>query len=103
MSRINYNKFVDTSGSDYSSKQYTRTIIGRLTPKRYNAIRQVMKQYNKDAEAPYGYSLSKYPYGCGCEHDCCGCLIGESMVVDFGTIVNNQHTINITIHKSYNY
>jgi hypothetical protein len=58
---------------------YTKRITGRVTEAR--------------AERPNGY-----PYTCGCERDCCGCLTSIRMNVFFGVNV-----ITLKYTRSYNY
>lgn len=78
-------------------------LSGRITPKRA----QVIKQYwsNRDITAPYGVSPNGYAYRCGCEHDCCGCLVGAYYKVvfqqsDFGS---EEYDVFLEYRERYNY
>ena len=88
-----------TSYGCYESK---REIIGRLTPLRYNILSKAVRKFNYCHDAPYGISPNGYAYRCGCEHDCCGCLISESMTIEFKTISDNIVQASFIHYKSYN-
>lgn len=103
MSNQRFRRFVDTSNSDYDHRESTRTITGRLTQKRYDVIRKYMKQYNERFRTPYGRSERGYPYTCGHDHDCCGCLISGDMQLDFSGLGANLSKVVLTINQSYNY
>lgn len=83
----------------YKSK---RILSGKITKKRRKILEHIVRSFNKEYEAPYGYSRNGYAYRCGCIHDCCGCLVSKGMSVEFKNLGNNQMAI-LTISESYNY
>lgn len=98
---IKEHKFTLTDGEfDYAVAQ--RTISGKFTKKRRKAVEHIARQFNRKWDAPYGRSSNGYAYRCGCVHDCCGCLIGKGMSVEFNRIGNN-HIAILSISESYNY
>lgn len=103
MSKQALRGFTFTSNSDYDHHEQTRTITGRITKKRYEIIRRYMKHYNERFRAPYGRSERGYPYTCGHDHDCCGCLCRASMYLDFSSIDTFVSKVVLTIDKSFNY
>lgn len=64
----------ESSADDGSYQQENRILIGRLTRRRYNLLRRIARNFID--RAPYGRSPAGYPYRCGHDHDCCGCIIG---------------------------
>jgi hypothetical protein len=90
----------ELSGDGYYAS--TRTIVGRLTPLRFKVLNDAVRRFNYNNEAPYGKSPNGYAYRCGCEHDCCGCLIGESASVEFKSVADNLVQANFTHTKSIN-
>lgn len=68
-------KSIQQEPDAFERSQAHRVLIGRLTRKRYEFFRQVVRQVLTD-RFPYGKSPNGYPYSCGCEHDCCGCICG---------------------------
>ena len=50
-------------------------LVGRFTPKRRAIAQAYIDGLNEDMKAPYGISPNGYAYRCGCERDCCGCLV----------------------------
>ena len=89
--------------SDFDSTRISeRVISGKITRARRKAIEHSVRTFNRKWEAPYGYSFNGYAYRCGCEHDCCGCLVGKGMTVEFRKLGNN-HIAVMSIYESYNY
>ncbi len=82
---------------DYDFSVEQKVICGRMTIKRYEIIRNFVKKYNREWRYRYGISPNGYAYGCGCEHDCCGCP-SSSMNISF-----NQGNILLTRKITYNY
>ena len=90
--------FIETPDCDYDRMIAQREIVGRVTKSRDKSISEYVRRWNKKHEAPYGYSPNGYDYSCGCEHDCCGCLSGESLSMDV-----KPNKITITWVQSFNY
>lgn len=84
--------------SDFDIAVETRTIIGRLTRARKKLILNYVLNFNELHSAPYGVSPNGYPYRCGHDYDCCGCLSSDSMRVLF-----YKHRAVITHSQHYNY
>jgi hypothetical protein len=100
---MNTDKFEYCSDYDsYGCYEAKRKIIGRLTPLRYEVLSKAVRRFNYRHDAPYGISPDGYAYRCGHEHDCCGCLISESMSVEFNTITDNLVEASFIHSKSYN-
>lgn len=95
-------KRFQTMDRDFDYRLAQRVISGRLTPKRAAVIKKYAAKYNQSHSAPYGVSPNGYPYSCGCEHDCCGCLCSDSMNVEY---VGGGPTpeVKLTIRQSFNY
>lgn len=89
--------------SDYDFEKSQRIISGRLTPKRYKLISHAVRKWNNEHSAPYGRSKDGYAYNCGCEHDCCGCMTGENIKLDFATIGVNRVQIKLIHSVGFNY
>lgn len=98
------NKFKAIDG-DYDFSLFERVIQGRLTKSRFKIINKVVKKWNYNHEAPYGYSMNGYPYRCGCEHDCCGCLSSENISVELQSINKDksEYRISLKLNRTYNY
>lgn len=96
------NKFIEKRG-DYDGRIAEKEIIVRLTPLRYKLLTKSVKNWNYNHKYPYGISPNGYAYRCGCEHDCCGCLVGESVDVEFNQMVNDWYFVKLTYSASYNY
>ena len=79
--------------SDHDRLVTSRTIVGRVTPQRVNRIQSFIDAFNEENRYPYGQG-----YSCGHEHDCCGCLTSESMLMNV-----NDGSITIFHNKLYNY
>ena len=79
--------------SDYDYYQTSRAIVGRVTPQRVNRIQSFIDAFNEENRYPYGQG-----YSCGHQHDCCGCLISESMSINV-----TDGSITIYHNQSYNY
>ena len=95
-------KFISVH-SDYDCRIAERIIQGRITPKRYKLLRKIIRTWNHNHNAPYGYSQNGYAYNCGCEHDCCGCLIGERMSLIFTSVTPTIKKVVIQHSASFNY
>jgi hypothetical protein len=102
---MNINKFFfDNVHSDFDCTVSTRQLTGSLTKNRYKTIKSAVRRFNKQNEAPYGYSRNGYAYTCGCEHDCCGCIHSIRMGMYFDKVPNSQmYTITLKLTQSYNY
>jgi hypothetical protein len=87
---------------DFDSRISEREISGKITRARRKAIEHSVRKFNRTWEAPYGYSHNGYAYRCGCEHDCCGCLVHKGMAVEFRKLGKN-HIAVLSIHENYNY
>lgn len=96
------NKFIEKR-SDYDYTESEKEIIVRLTPLRYKLLTKGVKKWNYNHKYPYGISPNGYAYRCGCEHDCCGCLVGESMAINFNKITESLYKITIQHSASFNY
>jgi len=94
----NFDLKFDLEKGDIDYTLRTRTIEGRITPKRYNLIKRYVRKYNTDNLYPYGKSRNGYAYRCGCEHDCCGCLVRTQMFTRF-----YHNRVIIELVHSYNY
>ena len=77
---------------------YTKRITGRVTEARAERVLEYTRRFNEANEGLYGFSPNGYPYTCGCERDCCGCLTSIRMNVFFGVNV-----ITLKYTRSYNY
>jgi len=88
---------------DFDYRVSEMTMEGRLTPNRYKTLTKFVKKWNYNHKAPYGISENGYAYNCGCEHDCCGCLCGESMQITFDKINESLHKVIIRYSASFNY
>lgn len=98
---IKEHKFKMEDGEfDYCIMQ--RTISGKFTKKRRKTIEKIVREFNRQWDAPYGISPNGYAYRCGCVHDCCGCLTDKGMGVEFQKLGNN-HIAVLSIRESYNY
>ena len=100
MNTDKFNFSSEESGDGYFEAK--RTIIGRLTPFRFKVLKNAVRKFNYNNEAPYGISPNGYAYRCGCEHDCCGCLVSESMTIEFNTIADNLVEASFIHYKSIN-
>jgi len=69
-----------------------------LTKKRYEIIRRYVKRHNREWHAPYGISPNGYAYRCGCEHDCCGCIIRNRMTIE---VNSNKVIIFHSVSRNY--
>lgn len=87
---------------DFDYRVFQRKISGKFTKKRRKAIENVVRQFNRSWDAPYGVSPNGYAYRCGCTHDCCGCLVNKGMCLEFKKLGNN-HIAVLSISESYNY
>jgi len=96
------NKFIKKR-SDYDYTESEKEIIVRLTPLRYKLLTKGVKKWNYNHKYPYGISPNGYAYNCGCEHDCCGCLCGESLNIEFNKIAMEWHYVKIIYSANYNY
>ena len=94
-------KFSDTEYCD-GYHQTERTIIGKLTPLRLQIITGAVDKFNEAHDAPYGVSPNGYRYRCGCEHDCCGHLVSESVSYEQETIDEDLVKTTFFHTKSYN-
>jgi hypothetical protein len=94
-------KFYDCS----VSKTTTPLMSGRLTPRRVAIIEQRIAEVNEELSAPYGRSPNGYPYRCGCEHDCCGCLCGDrvELVLVQREYGSESFEVHLERHRRYNY
>lgn len=95
-------KFINVDG-DYEVQIAERNLVLRLTPMRYKIITKSIKKWNYQNQFPYGISPNGYAYRCGCEHDCCGCLVGQNMSFHFNKIENDLYSIIIRYSVNYNY
>jgi hypothetical protein len=88
--------------SDYDRSIQERVIEGHLTGHRYEILRNYVSKFNEDNSYLYGISPNGYAYGCGCSHDCCGCLVSVRMSM---TIIQSYGGafVKLTISQSYNY
>ena len=98
---IKEHKFTMEDG-DFDSCVSERKVSGKFTKKRRKFIEQIVREFNRKWDAPYGYSPNGYAYRCGCDHDCCGCLVNKGMYVKFHRLGNN-HVAVLSISESYNY
>lgn len=80
---------------------------GRLTPLRFRLLHDFVTGANKSElfEAPYGRSPygNQSPYRCGCEHDCCGHLVGHQLILRVETLFEDEYSIEIEYRASYNF
>jgi hypothetical protein len=83
---------------DLDSLVLTRFLSGRITKKRFEIIKRYVKTYNHAMSAPYGISPNGYAYTCGCEYDCCGCLISTSV-----TMSAAKNEILLVLQSNFNY
>jgi hypothetical protein len=93
-------KQVDTEYDDISV--FERKLIGKITKQRRKTIEQVVRTFNKEWEAPYGYSRDGYRYRCGCEHDCCGCIVSKGMDWRYEKL-GGFHLVVLSISTRYNF
>ena len=92
------------SAGDADNYYLQREITGRFTIRRYKAITKFMRDFNRKVSAPYGVSPSGYPYRCGCEHDCCGCLVSEGISIEGITEISKGiHRMTLGYSRTYNY
>ena len=79
--------FMVAGKSDYDYAKYFRVLKGRLTKARYKAIDRQCRKFSQR-------------FHCGHEHDCCGCLCGQSM-----SFIHNANTNKTLIiaSQSFNY
>ena len=96
--RINTQRFESSDESDFDTRISIRTLSGNLTEGRRNRIDKIARLYTESHSAPYGVSPNGYAYRCGCEHDCCGCLIHDFMEVE-----HLSDEVTIRIIQTYNY
>ena len=97
--RINIQRFKSSNESDFDTRVFIRTLSGNLTDGRRNRIDKIARLYTESHSAPYGVSpIYGYAYRCGCEHDCCGCIIHDFMEVE-----NYSDKVIVKIIKTYNY
>lgn len=75
-------KFID---GDESSSLFEKTLIGRVTKKRYRMLSSYVRR-------------KSYTTHCGHEWDCCGCLFAVSYVLKAN---NNQVTIQMIESRNY--
>jgi hypothetical protein len=94
----NMKNFIETKDSTYDAYKAELMLDGRVTAERKERIQAFVDSFNESHIAPYGYSPNGYLYGCGHEHDCCGCLVREYLTAEFTTF-----RIKITHHKTFNY
>jgi hypothetical protein len=91
---------------DFRTYRTTHPILeGRLTPSRAEAIKRHFDAINEDISAPYGVSPNGYAYRCGCQHDCCGCLVSCRYTVvfqqkEFGS---EEFEVHLEYKERYNY
>lgn len=91
---------------DFKTYKTTHPILsGRVTPARAGRIKQHFDRINADLSAPYGVSPNGYAYTCGCEHDCCGCLVRRRYKVlfqqtDFGS---DEYDVHLEFKETFNY
>lgn len=90
--------FIETKDSDYDMYKAELMLDGRVTAKRKEKVQAFVDKFNESHMAPYGYSLRGYPYSCGHEYDCCGCLVREYLKAEYST-----YRIKITHYKTFNY
>ncbi len=83
---------------DMDSMAEFKTITGRITKSRYKIIHRYVRIRNYHLQAPYGRSEDGYAYSCGHEWDCCGCLCGGGMQMEF-----KNGLITLIKYQSYNY
>ena len=83
---------------DFDYTKYVRVIEGRITQKRFKLINRYVRKYNYATRYPYGVSRNGHPYRCGCEHDCCGCLVSTQM---FARFEHNKTTIELIQYFNY--
>jgi hypothetical protein len=86
----------------YGCKVEERKLVGKLTKKRRKKIEQLVRTFNKEWEAPYGYSTNGYAYRCGCIHDCCGCIVSKGMDWRYENW-GGFNLVVLTISTQYNY
>lgn len=84
--------------ADFDMHVYQRIIMGRVTEARKKCVLEYTKRYNKRMSAPYGISPNGYAYRCGCEYDCCGCLVSTRMRAYIG-----EFGITLSIVEIYNF
>lgn len=89
--------------SDYDFVKAIRIVKGDLTKMRRKFLESSVRRFNLEHGAPYGTSRSGSAYNCGCEHDCCGCLISERVeLCHLRDRYNEPYTI-FTYFASFNY
>lgn len=90
--------FIETKDSTYDVYKAELVLNGRVTAKRKEKVQAFVDSFNESHRAPYGYSPNGYPYKCGHEHDCCGCLVGEYLTANI-----TASRIKITHSKIFNF
>lgn len=96
------------SDPDGSGLTTERVLIGRLTPARLQAILAVVEAL--DNPAPYGVSANGYPFRCGHQWDCCGCLINAraSVTIEVANGFKVEegaeaiHAISVRVQRRFN-
>lgn len=91
-------RFIVSDETDDNVSVYVRELNGSMTEARRNIVDTFVKRYNQDNSAPYGVSPNGYPYTCGHEWDCCGCMIDNYMTV----VYENDKTV-LRIIQSFNF
>ena len=96
---MNHKKWkYDNDSIDSWEYWYREIDAKKLTKERYQLIKRYVKRHNRQWFAPYGTSRQGYPYTCGHEWDCCGCIIRNRMTIEF---ISGKLVIHHFI--SYNY
>ena len=91
-----FKNFKPLPDSDYDYQKYERNFSGRMTKARWKKLTRFARIFSNTHI--YGTSPNGYAYRCGHEHDCCGCLCGQSMNVDY-----KHNQVKIFLSLSYNY
>jgi hypothetical protein len=92
-------KFEVSNESEFDTRVSVRVLKGNMTQARRDTIEGIVQMFNErlDNVAPYGVSPNGYAYRCGHEWDCCGCLIGRGMSVEF-----SEGEAVIKVYESFN-
>jgi hypothetical protein len=77
-----------TIASDIDFEIAEREIKGRMTPMRY----KILSRYARVK------SLKRGELYCGHEHDCCGCMCGQSM-----ELIASHNSAKLVLAISFNY
>ncbi len=94
---INLQRWDYLSG-EIDEVKLTRFISGRITKKRLQKVSKLVNGLNLYLQAPYGVSERGYAYACGCDWDCCGCLVGGYINMSY-----SKDEIWLLLTLNYNY